>query len=94
LLAIIGDSESLRNRDSFSKGAGEEVVAIPLTFLISFSTFHILDSLRVTFPARKELKQLQNILLEHFEEESFLDGRISVSVPEVAHLVPAFYTSS
>jgi hypothetical protein len=50
--------------------------------------FHILDSLSENSFARKEASQLQNIMLQHFEGEHFVPGRIAVNVPKV---IPRFF---
>jgi hypothetical protein len=47
------------------------------------SVFHILDSLATSSPGKKEAKQLQNIFLNHFEEETFKEGRVAVNIPKV-----------
>jgi hypothetical protein len=45
--------------------------------------FHILDSLPSDFEGKKEVKQLQMIMLNHFEGETFKEGRIATNVAKV-----------
>jgi hypothetical protein len=55
----------------------------------SFSVLHILDSLPCDSLARKETKQLQLILLNHFADESFQEGRITANLAKV--IPPIFF---
>jgi hypothetical protein len=65
-----------------------KVVGSAFALLIyGLSAFHILDSLCTTFPAKKELNQLQTILLKHFQGKAFVDGRLTVNIPEVTHVL-------
>jgi len=48
-----------------------------------FRVFHILDSWIDIPPGKKELKQLQLILLKHFEDAAFVEGRIAINVAQV-----------
>ena len=54
------------------------------------SVFHILDSLQDDIVPFKEGKRLQNILLKHFEDATFLEGRITT---KVAQAISIFSTS-
>jgi len=45
--------------------------------------FHILDSLSNSYLGKKEAKQLQNILLQHFPDVNYEEGRIAASIPQV-----------
>jgi hypothetical protein len=45
--------------------------------------FHILDSLPNNSIGKREANQLQRILLNHFEGETFKEGRISTNVAKV-----------
>ena len=47
------------------------------------SVLYILDSFRIDSLANEEGRQLQTILLQHFEGESFKEGRISTNVAKV-----------
>lgn len=40
---------------------------------------HILDSLREGFPLKKAGRQLQTLLLKHYEDEYFLDGLLATN---------------
>jgi len=49
--------------------------------------FHILDSLPNNSFKAVEGKRLQNILLKHFKDEKFMDGRITTNLAQViSHL--------
>lgn len=48
-----------------------------------FRIFHILDSMPNNSRARSEVKQLQNILLKHFEGVFFKEGRIAAHLAQV-----------
>jgi hypothetical protein len=56
---------------------------IPVLVLIFYSVFHILDSLSETFQGKREARQLQNILLQNFDDLNFEEGRIAINVPLV-----------
>jgi hypothetical protein len=45
-------------------------------------------------PAKKEAKQLQNIFLNHFEEETFEEGRVAVNVPKVDAILLSAHNNS
>jgi len=47
--------------------------------------FHILDSLPTSNSPVSEVKQLQDIFLKYFDQESFKEGRITVNVAQVPH---------
>ena len=45
--------------------------------------FHILDSLPTQSLATNEAMQLQNILIQHFEDTSFQAGQVVTKFPQV-----------
>jgi len=48
--------------------------------------FHILDSLQDDIVVLREDNQLQNILLKHFDDATFMDGRITTNVAQVFYI--------
>ena len=51
--------------------------------LIHFRTFHIVNSLPDDYQLKNAGKRLQRILLKHFLDEDFKEGRIKVNVAKV-----------
>ena len=51
-----------------------------------YREFHILDSLRSDTLCRKEVKQLQLILLQYFKDELYAEGHIVVNIAKVIHI--------
>ena len=47
---------------------------------INVSAFHILDSLANNSSASAEGDRLQTILLKHFEDETFVEGRVTANL--------------
>jgi hypothetical protein len=43
---------------------------------------------------KKETKLVQKILLNHFEDESFKEGRISTNIAQVTSLIYLLYVNS
>ena len=54
------------------------------------SVFHILDSLQDDVVLIKEGKRLQNILLKHFEDATFLEGRIMTNVTQAIFIISTY----
>ena len=54
------------------------------------SVFHILDSLQDDVVPIKEGKQLQNILLKHFEDTTFLEGHITTNVAQAIFIISTY----
>ena len=48
--------------------------------------FHILDSLQDDIVALREANQLQKILLKHFDDATFMDGRITTNIAQVFYI--------
>lgn len=85
----------MRSPQILLREIGEELVQNSYCHPQLLSVFHILDSLAMSSPAKKEAKQLQNLFLKHFEKETFEEGRVAVNVPKVdAFLVTARNDSS
>jgi len=51
------------------------------------SVFHVLDSLQDDVDAKKEGKRLQNILLKHFEDAAFKEGRITTNFAKAIFII-------
>ena len=86
--------ESLRSPEILLREIREELFQNPYCHPQLLSVFHILDSLAMSSPAKKEAKQLQNIFLNHFEEETFEEGRVAVNIPKVDALPLSAHNNS
>jgi hypothetical protein len=58
-----------------------------------FSVLHILDSMSNNSRSTRETKQLQCIMLKHFEGENFKEGRIAANVAQVNSFVYFYFSS-
>lgn len=81
----------MRSPPSSSRATREQVVQNHDFSAEFYSSFHILDSLPDNSLGRKEAKVLQNILLQLFKGENFVQGRIKINVPPV---IPLFLKST
>ena len=61
------------------------IIVLSLTY--SSSMFHLLDSLPTSNSAQSEVKQLQRIFLNYFDQESLKKVRIAVNVAQVGTLI-------
>jgi Ulp1 family protease len=88
---IIGSLELLRSLESFSWVIREELIWY-LGFKSKFCRIlHILDSLPNEPLAMQAGKQLQNILLQYFEDVTFQDRRITVHAAQVIPLISLLF---
>jgi hypothetical protein len=79
---IIGSLESLRTRLGFWRAKREEFTQHGSDHTKCVSVFHILDSLQDDIVAIGAGNKLQNILLKHFEDQAFLEGRITINMAQ------------
>jgi hypothetical protein len=79
---IIGSLELYRILAVFSMAKREEFILYLGGYTKRIRAFHILDSLKNTSSFKSEGKLLQDILLTHFQEETFMEDRISVNIAQ------------
>jgi hypothetical protein len=87
---IIGDLVLSRSLASLWRAIREEHTNDAGGHSEYFSVFHILDSLRDNSWPATEGKQLQTILLKHFDGTAFMEGRIATNFAQVISYI---YTS-
>lgn len=80
---------------SFWEAIREESIQYPGLMLKIIRVFHILDSLQTSsLAAANEAKCLQGVLLNHFKDAVYKEGRISSNVPQVIYVSSHSFVNS
>lgn len=90
---IIGSLELLRSLFSFLREIRKEAILYHGSESKSYRVFHILDSLPTDSLAmqEQEANQLQNILLEYFDDVAFQESRIAMNAAKVICLISSLF---
>jgi hypothetical protein len=93
LAEIIGSLELLRSLFSFLREIRKEAILYHGSESKSYRVFHILDSLPTDSLAmqEQEANQLQNILLEYFDDVAFQESRIAMNAAKVICLISSLF---